>query len=120
MTLWQERILPLFVSKGMEKSNEIADAIGCNVRLVYHWNKDGYTSYNKYYPQIAKALGVSIAYISGESDELTPIPQEGDGLSDVHKRLMADLPNWTQEEAAFVESTLMLLRAKRQSQGSQS
>ena len=67
MDVYFDRIKPLFDKNGM-KPKDIAAAIGCSPRDVYHWNNDGYKTYEKYYYQIAAYFGVSVAYVKGESD----------------------------------------------------
>ncbi len=119
-----ERILRLADEKKKEEGlsdAKIEKALGLPIHAFNKWSTGQSHSYvkPKYLNMLADYFGVSVPYLIGGAD-ISPIPQVGDGLSDVHKRLMNDIPNWTQEEAAFVESTLMLLRAKRQSQDSQS
>jgi len=87
MNLWLVRIKPLFDEKGM-KPKDIAAAIGCSVRDVYHWNKDGYQTFDKYFYPISAFLDVSVDYLKGETDEKKPPPKSEDGLTEDEKEII--------------------------------
>lgn len=80
MEIYFERIKPLFDSSGLE-SSALEREIGLPRGKIYDWNSGRVKSYDKYLPQIAAYFHVPVDYLTGASDEKTPAPVGGDGLS---------------------------------------
>lgn len=101
MDIYFDRIKPLFDESGMTVK-EIADAIGCSYRDIYHWNSDGLKSYTKYLYAISKVFGVSVEYLKGETDIKNPAPTNGSGLSDREKMLIDLFRRLPEDRQVFV------------------
>lgn len=108
MDIYFERIKPLFDDSGMTVK-EIAAAIGCSYRDIYHWNTDGLKSYMKYLYQISDLFHVSVAYLKGETDIKNPATIYG-GKEVQLIQLFRQLP---EEQQTFVIQQLQgLLRGQ--------
>lgn len=103
MDIYFDRIKPLFDESGM-KPKDIASAIGCSVRDVYHWNKDGYKTYEKYLYQIAVFFHVSVEYLKGETDEKNPALV--DGIEAEYAKIIRDLCGDNLESLRQVQDAL--------------
>ena len=73
-----ERILYLCRIKNV-RQDDLASAIGFKRANISLWKMGKSTSYRKYLPEIAEYLGVTVAYLVGESealpDNITALPQ---------------------------------------------
>ncbi|MBR2208972.1 MAG: helix-turn-helix transcriptional regulator [Synergistaceae bacterium] len=80
--------------KGKFSQEELADLLDVHVNTLIKWEHDkGYPTADKL-KVLAKTLGTTVAYILGETDDLTPLKVENDSRNDV------DLPN---EESPYVK-----------------
>lgn len=60
---------------------ELADYLGISPNVVTNWKNGSNRSYRRYLKQIAEHYGVSVAYLSGETDSKKESPVENDRAS---------------------------------------
>lgn len=106
MDIYFERIKPLFDESGMTVK-EIAAAIGCSYRDIYHWNKDGLKSYTKYLYKIAEVFNVNVEYLRGETDiKEKAATQEGNGYSDTVREIIDLVSPLTEDQQKWILARL--------------
>ena len=70
-------ILALMKENGISQK-ELCEKIGVNKQAFTNWKNGTHSSYKKYLPQIADAIGVSVDYLLGKSDEKEKSPSVSD------------------------------------------
>lgn len=60
------------LKKQHKSQKELAEHLGMSKNAVSEWKSGRNEAYKKYLPQIAEFLGVTVAYLSGESTQTTP------------------------------------------------
>lgn len=73
-----DRIFEL-VDKQFKEQREFAFALGLDPTIVSRWRKRKSESYNKYLPQIAEVLGVSVDYLTTGEDHSEKKPRDLSG-----------------------------------------
>lgn len=113
MDITLERILSLIPKKPNGKFQhgaiaEFARSIGLSGgQLVSDWMAGRTTSYRNYLYEIAAKYGVSVEWLRGETDEKKPTTEEGDGLSEEEKALIALYRLLTPEMKRVVTAQLL-------------
>jgi transcriptional regulator with XRE-family HTH domain len=98
MDIMLERILKLIGNKrGAIK--ELATYLGISGNNISDWKSGRAKSYRLYLPQIAEYYGVSLDWLSGNSEEIKkPATPEGYELSDLDMQLIKGLFEMTVQE----------------------
>ena len=93
-----EKIFSLIGPKrGSQKA--LADFLGISSNNITDWKSGRNKSYRLYLPQIAEYYGVSLDWLSGNSDQKEkPVPSEGYELSELDLCLINALPKMTVQE----------------------
>lgn len=78
---------------------ELAEYLGISGNNITNWKAGRSDAYKKYAPQIAEYYGVSLDWLSGNSDQKEkPVPSEGYELSELDLCLINALPKMTVQE----------------------
>lgn len=81
MDIMYQRIFKELIQAG-KTQKELAEYLGIKQQAITNWKQQLNTSYTKYIHGIADFLGVSVAYLKGETDvkEKSPIPSVTDDV----------------------------------------
>lgn len=96
---------------------ELADYLGISQNVFTSWFALKSESYKKYAPQIAEHYGVSLDWLSGNSDirEIRkPVTPENNGLSELDIRIMQSVPQLTEEEKRIVFAQIKGILSSRE------
>lgn len=118
MDIYFERIKPLFDSTGFSVQ-KLAKEIGISPRDIYHWNNDGYKTYDKYLYKIAAYFNVSEAYLRGETDDPAPQKETPAGITDEQLKfaLWGDTTDITDADLEDVRRFAAFIKQKREQEG---
>ena len=98
MDIMLSRILELIGTRHGAKK-DLCLALNLKPNTATEWEKERSKSYRKYAPQIAEYYGVSLDWLSGNSDQKEkPVPSEGYELSELDLCLINALPKMTVQE----------------------
>jgi len=98
MDIMLARILEL-LGEEHGSTKALADVLGVTGGTITNWKSGTSRSYPKYAPQIAEYYGVSLDWLSGNSDQKEkPVPSEGYELSELDLCLINALPKMTVQE----------------------
>lgn len=108
-----QRILDLVGNKH-GSTKELADAIGISGNSITNWKNGHSTSYTKYAPQIAEYYGVSLDWLSGNSDVKEKlVTNKDDERSIISKEIMGYVKQLSPEQQRMV---LVQIKALSQTQ----
>lgn len=96
MDIMLQRILELVPNKHGAKK-ELADAVGFPANLITDWKSGRNKSYPKYSAQIAEYYGVSLDWLSGNSDIKEKPATNGDELTALQSAIMDKVMRLTPE-----------------------
>ena len=104
-----QRILELVGNK-QGSIKELADAINISGNSITNWKNGHSASYSKYAPQIAEYYGVSLDWLSGNSDtkeqKETAVPNQDDGAKElifIHRGLSGERRKQLEDYARYLE-----------------
>jgi transcriptional regulator with XRE-family HTH domain len=114
MDIMLERILKLIGDKrGAIK--DLATYLGISGNNISDWKSGRAKSYRLYLPQIAEYYGVSLDWLSGNSEEIKkPATPKGYELSDLDKQLLSVLPEMTIQEKLMLLAQIETYRGMKE------
>jgi hypothetical protein len=115
MDIMLKRIFELVGNKRGEKKR-LSDYLGFkNANTITDWKAGRIESYKKYAPQIAEFYGVSLDWLSGNSDQIEkPATPEGYELSDLDIQLINAFPTMTVQEKLMMLAQIEALKKMKE------
>jgi len=100
-----ERIIELIGNKhGAGK--ELSSFLGIHPSVITDWKAERNKSYTKYAPQIAEYYGVSLDWLSGNSDQKEKLATNRDELTDDEKYFLSLIKQLPPEQLSMVSAQI--------------